>query len=66
MYVKKNAPFTLIKSSSLIQDISGLGYPNVKHGNTALDSTTNVMLVGCLLIWGSEKIIKVHGTDPQT
>lgn len=44
---------TLMSSSSLSQVTSGLGLPRVTQGNTALDSTRRVTLVGWRLICGS-------------
>lgn len=51
---KKTKVHTLISSSSLSQVTSGLGLPRVTQGNTALDSTRRVTLVGWRLICGSD------------
>lgn len=45
---------TFISSSSFSQVTSGLGLPRVTQGNTALDSTRRVTLVGWRLICGSD------------
>lgn len=43
-----------MSSSSFIQVTSGLGFPRVTQGSTALDSTRRVTLVGWRLICGSD------------
>lgn len=43
-----------MSSSSFIQVTSGLGFPRVTQGSTALDSTRRVTLLGWRLICGSD------------